>query len=157
METDDLFSIETISDTTSRLLCDNKFFNTTIPGQILEEQYELENGFYLILTTDNCPYEKFLHILLFNRSLKLIDRIDIGQPYQSALLENVKIEKQNVVEFNFIKGYSFRLVILPVAKRFVMKRWFNGLIHYHLKFSKKYMIVEMIQKDGNPQEVENGK
>lgn len=130
----------------SRLLSDGKTLLTSIPGSILEEQYILENGNYLALTTDDCPHEEVLHILLVGQNRKLLDRIDIGQEYQSGILKNIKVIDPTTLEFDFINSQTFRLKLLSERKRIVKNGFFNSLIHYHNKFSKKYMYVETMVK-----------
>ena len=135
--------VENFSMAESALLFDGKAARTKAHGRILEGQYRLDNGSYLVLTTDDCPYEEVLHILLVDSELRLLDRIDIGREYQAGVFENARIADRETLEFDFA-GRTFRLTLLPEGKRFVKNAFFNTLIR-HKKFGKKRMRVEILK------------
>lgn len=138
--------VDEFSMADSTLLFGGEAVRTNFPGRILEGQYRLENGAYLVLATEDCPYEEVLHILLLDSELRLLDRIDIGLEYHGGIFENAKIIDRETLEFDFLGGLTFRLTLLSEGKRFVKNAFFNSLIRHHWKFGKKHMRVE-IRKD----------
>ncbi|GEM_PF-1608604 len=83
-------------------------------GKLIEEQFDCA-GWYLLLLTEDSPYEECLHILLLDNNCGLLDSIDIGAPYTPGILENVHPE-QDHLKFEMY-GYIWRIKIHRNAKR----------------------------------------
>jgi hypothetical protein len=69
-------------------------------GAYLEGQFEID-GKYLLLLTDDIPYEETLSFCLLNSSLKIEDEAYISAPYAPGLLTNIDITGSRELEFSY--------------------------------------------------------
>lgn len=83
-------------------------------GQALEGQYRCSTG-YLLLLTENSPYDEGLHILLLGPDLRLLDAIDIGTTYSPGILTELTVEGDALAFAMF--GHRWRLRVHQSARR----------------------------------------
>lgn len=72
-----------------------------IAGEYLEAAI-LWNGCYLILTTDNSPFEEMLDIHLLDLNLKVGDSASIGDMYNTGTFSHLQLSDPNTISLSFI-------------------------------------------------------
>jgi len=83
-----------------------------LDGRSLEFQFQCGPDYLLLLTEDN-PYEETLHVYLLGPDLKLLDRLDLENPYSSGILADVQAVSERRLEFSFFGNDRWRLTVLP--------------------------------------------
>lgn len=120
MQLTDALSLVPLASTSSaraRLQLTAAGLGTVVPGVRLEQQFVCEPG-YLVLTSDDCPFEETLHILLFDRALRVLDSLQMGQPYTGAMLAGLNSTGQRELQFSFFGAERWHLRVLPHPRRF---------------------------------------
>lgn len=69
----------------TRLFFDGVDTGTKIPGFTIEAQYECDDG-YLLITSQDCPFEESNDFMLLTPAFRLIAHKDLCEPYESFLL-----------------------------------------------------------------------
>jgi hypothetical protein len=70
----------------TRLFLNGVETRQTVPGYVIEAQYQCSDG-YLLITSQDCIYEESNDFVLLNAKLETIARASIGLMYQTYLLE----------------------------------------------------------------------
>jgi hypothetical protein len=83
-----------------------------LAGSVLERQFQC-GPWYLLLTSDNSPFEEVLHVYLIGRGPAVLDQLDLGQMYTPAVLSEVAVEGPDVLTFSFFGGDRWRLRVWP--------------------------------------------
>lgn len=109
MQEIDIFSVTRHAENRSRLR--GLESELLLDGLILEAQYECSAG-YLLMLTEDCPFEEALHVYLLDRSLRPIDKLVLGKAYQPGILRDVKISGKESLEFSFFGGDKWQLRVL---------------------------------------------
>ncbi len=84
-----------------------------LSARLVEAQFALDDGGYLVLATLDSPYEEELTILCFDADLRERDRLSIGQPYTPGLLEAVQPLGPARLSFRFARSEPWTLDIAP--------------------------------------------
>lgn len=100
----------------AELLFQNRETGIVIDGIVLEKQFSFENK-YLLFLTEDCPFEEGLHIYLLDHELQILDGVELGGAYASAILNDVKIENNSIVSFAFFGQDRWRLQVASNAFR----------------------------------------
>jgi hypothetical protein len=87
-----------------------------VEGSTLEAQYETSKGFLLMLTED-CPYEEALHIYLVDHGNSILDEIHMGQAYVSGILGDLDPIAPDQLQFSFFGNDLWKLRILESPRR----------------------------------------
>lgn len=82
-----------------------------ISGAILETAVEC-NGFYLLLMTDDTPFEDMLSIHLLDNQWNLLDSAVLGGFYSTGTFSAMKLEEPNLVHFHFIGETDWSVEVL---------------------------------------------
>ena len=82
-------------------------------GRLVEAQFALDDGGYLVLATLDSPYEEELTILCLDADLHECDRLSIGQPYTPGLLQEVQLLGPARLRFRFARPEPWTLDIAP--------------------------------------------
>jgi hypothetical protein len=69
----------------SRLYSDGKDTGKKIPGYVIEAQYKCQHG-YLVITSQDCPYEEANDFLLLNDKFDVVAKESLGLIYSSFLI-----------------------------------------------------------------------
>jgi len=112
----------------SALLFDGKDTGIVVDGLMLEKQIQLSAG-YLLLLTENCPYEEGLHIYLLDQDLRVLDGIELSQPYAPALLSGFTCDAENSFSFSFFGEERWRLALLKSPARMLNIAVFSAVKH----------------------------
>lgn len=86
-----------------------------VDGLELEQQFCLETG-YLLLLTENCPYEEGLHIYLLDAHRRARDAVELGAPYAPARLHNVQPHEPAALTFSFSGNDRWRLAVRAMPR-----------------------------------------
>lgn len=105
------FSLEKNLDGYSTLFFRGESCDIEVSGFNIEEQFKVDS-FYLIFITDNCPYEEYLYIYLLNDKIDILDSLDVGFPYVSGILRNIKEISDTIINFDFHNDITYQLSIL---------------------------------------------
>ncbi len=110
---------------------------------MLEKQYILDDGGFLLLSTDNCAFEEQLHLTFVSRDFRLLDSIDLGFEYLSGILENVRVINNRTIEFDFFPKTRYRVVINNSGK-FIFTHSLSEVHYSKSIFSKKYLTISKL-------------
>ena len=141
------FYLKVNANESHQLEFEQKICELNILGVALEKQYKLENGSFLLFSTDNCAFEEQLHLTLISKDFKLLDSIDLGLEYVSGILENVQVLNTQTIEFDFFPKNRYR-VFINNSGRFIFTHSLSEVHYSKSFFSKKYLtIVKLPQED----------
>ena len=101
-------------DPKMRIVAEDQGTGTVIDGRALEAQYRCDLGFLLITTDDN-PYEETLHIRLLDSEYRQVDAVDLRQMYHAGILSNIEIAGPGSIRFSFFGEDCWRLDIAAHA------------------------------------------
>ncbi len=134
------FTTKKIDDTSSMLIFDSREISV-INGEVIEAQFKTENGQYLLIASDNCPYEEGINIYLLSSDKDVLDHVTIAQNYTSGQFEGLEIMDDSTIKFSFIREEKFKLNIFPNGK-FKLIPEFRGYIQQRYNpFGKKYLEI----------------
>ena len=113
----DMFRLESIpgAELKARVVAANEPTGTTLDGCVLEAQYRCTQGF-LLLTSDNTPYEEGLHIRLLDAHFRVNDAVDLRQVYHSAAVRDLKVIGDDALAFSFFGDDRWHLYIDAKAR-----------------------------------------
>ena len=100
----------------SNLLFDAALTGTTVPGVVLEGQYRF-GDLYLLLTTENIPYEEALHVLLLDQRFNVLDHLELSHPYASGVLSDLQHAGDSRLRFSLFGGDRWELSVLQAPRR----------------------------------------
>ncbi|MCP5419651.1 MAG: hypothetical protein H6970_04665 [Gammaproteobacteria bacterium] len=95
----------------SELLWEKHPLGIQLDGVTLAHQFRVPAG-YLLLLTDDCPYEEELNIYLLDEAYRLLDALELGAPYAAAVLSDVRPQGLRTLTFSFFGNECWRLEIL---------------------------------------------
>jgi hypothetical protein len=98
------------SQPTATVLREGRDIGLTIDGATLEGQFSLGDS-YLLLVTDDCPYEETLRAYLINGNFDVIESVSLGYAYTSGILRDLRIVAHNALEFIFSGNAVYRLTV----------------------------------------------
>ncbi len=107
------------SDRGAELVADGDRTPVRLPGAVLEAQFETTHG-PLLLMTEDCPYEEALHLVLLDPSLRILDRIEISQPYTPGVVKDIEAQGDDALELSFLGDARWRVEVHPPVRRW---RW----------------------------------
>ena len=97
-----LSTLDNGSDTispTSRIVWRNGKHSQAVLGKELIDQYKVGN-FYLVLLTEDCPFEEALHIYLFDSNADLVDHLELSAAYHAGIFK-LKALHDDGLSFSF--------------------------------------------------------
>lgn len=96
----------------SELIADGVATGKQITGAILEAALEWQS-FYLLLLTDDVPYEETLRVVLLDSQLEVLDAAEIGAPYCTGTFSSLDVCGADSVSFLFMGDASWSVQVLP--------------------------------------------
>ncbi|MBB6092462.1 hypothetical protein HNQ60_001340 [Povalibacter uvarum] len=109
----------------TRLFFDGEFTGTSIPGFIIEAQYELGPG-YLIITSQDCPFEESNDFVLLDRQFRRIAHRQLLVWYETFLLNAHWPVADDALVLHYHETLFFKL---SVKRRFFGRGYRFGLRH----------------------------
>src|SRR3954454_16917047 len=94
----------------SRLLFDEQPVGTTLGGTCLEAQFVAKDK-YLLILSDEIPYEETLRFYLLGGSLRVVDWLELGGPYSPGVLGDLRVAAPDRLEFSFAGNNRWQLRI----------------------------------------------
>lgn len=82
-----------------------------LDGAILNNQYQMDDGRFLIFLTDDVPYEETLRIILLDQNLEAMDGLIFGGGYATGTLKNIKIIDKKTIQFSFVHEKQVRIQV----------------------------------------------
>ncbi|MDH5547449.1 MAG: hypothetical protein OEZ43_17855 [Gammaproteobacteria bacterium] len=143
------FSLENKSDTDSELQYKKLPCGLLIPGLLLEKQYQLSDQYYLLITSDDCPYEEGLHLILLDQQFNILEILDIGLPYTAAAFDNASITSSNDLEFDFLPETRYQVSIEPNGQRFRFAKDLTEVTHRNNVFEKRFIRIQRLSPKGS--------
>ncbi|WP_286805900.1 hypothetical protein, partial [Marinimicrobium sp. UBA4209] len=120
MEELDFFYLTPINQNASILTTSRRPESVNVKGSVLEKQFSLPNGWHLILTTADSPYDEALYITVIDQHFEVTDQIEISSALVPGILEDVEVQSHNRLKFSFNKADPYILTIDP--KGFIIPR-----------------------------------
>ena len=71
-----------------------------MPGNDLEAQFATADGHWLIILTDDCPYEETVRAVLLSDDLAVVDQLEFSVEYNSIVIESVNIRQTNLIDLH---------------------------------------------------------
>ncbi|AFU98514.2 hypothetical protein [Simiduia agarivorans] len=144
METTTVFSLEPLNDTESRLIADGSTPLLNVPGVKLEDQYALADGRFLVITSEDCPYEEMLHIILARPGESDFECVNIGRPYTPGIYANPQVITNGNLQFSFSDNGTFRVSVRSHPARNIRQLFNHNAISYDSYLAKRSLSVEQI-------------
>jgi hypothetical protein len=102
----------------STLLFEGREVGLNLRGATLEAQFALDTGEYLLLVTNNSPYEERMQVYLLGSDFRIAETADLGYAYTSGIVRDIKLSGRDSLEFTFSGGCRFRLVVHDLPSHF---------------------------------------
>lgn len=113
----------------------------TVPGIILEDQYRLHDDQYLLVTSDDCPYEECLHLLLIDFPNATFEQIDIGQVNTPGIYKDANLVDDRTLAFSFMGDNRFSATVATAPRRSLSTLGIGSAISYASPWTKKRLFV----------------
>ena len=81
-----------------------------LPGIVLEASLELDDGSFLLFTTDDVVFEESLHIIHLDPHIGIIDQMTLVTPYATGVFKVESMQQQNIT-FEFFSQKLWQLTI----------------------------------------------
>lgn len=111
-----------------------------IPGSVLEAQLELQNGWVLILTTENSPYDEALHVTLLDKNLEVLDQVELSQDMTPAIVTDIEIIDGERLQFMFNRASPYVLGV-DISGFLLPKGSEHAKRDFARRFGKKYLYI----------------
>ena len=102
----------------------------SLSGQSLEGQFELPDGRFVLVMTEDCPYEETMTIHLLDSDFQSVDRLEYGSSYESFIVERCEAMnplginiKTNHAEFSLTIAGNEPASILKASADKLLGRW----------------------------------
>lgn len=134
-----------IIDETPTLLLEHKQLKKqlSLSGAVLEAQYRIGSNYLLLVTEDN-PFEEALYIYYVDNHLKIIDSLELSAMYAEGMVRNLVVDAPDKLRFAFFdNNEEWLLTILSKASY----SFFNDKYPIKRKtsfFNKKYLKLQKI-------------
>lgn len=114
----------------------------SLEGAVLEAQFLLDDGRYLLLLSDDSPYEERIHVVLLDRDLSPLDTLEIGAPYTPGLLSGLEPQGDRL-RFRFA-GAVFILRVHTRPRRWLAGFLVPGVHRGGAPWWKRYLAIEVM-------------
>ncbi len=136
----DYFSLTPKSQEESILTVTEEKASIELKGSVLEKQLLLSNGWHLVLTTENSPYDEALYVTLLDQKFKVMDQAELSDDLTPGMLADVQSEDEYCLKFFFNKKTPYTLHV--DTKGFTLSRLGDkGKRPIGSIFKKKYLHI----------------
>jgi len=122
---------------------DGHRIETVVPGRVLAAQFESE-GLFLLLFTDDNPYEECLHVILLDEGGNLLDTVELANPYSPGMLDGLRVSSPDSVDFGFFGNDHWRLTILKESKLHLLQSPASP-VQYRPKFGRHRLDLQPVK------------
>lgn len=113
-----------------------------INGINLEACFKYDE-YYLVFTTNGCPFEESLNIYLLREEGKIIDSATAFWPYNTGSFTLLGIAEPNLVQFSFFNGKNWQIKIFKDRRLCVPFFSEPSGIWRKVKFSRYFGVSEI--------------
>ncbi|MGB7209142.1 MAG: hypothetical protein WBD27_10825 [Pyrinomonadaceae bacterium] len=89
-----------------------------INGVKLESQFRLHSGDFVLITSDDSPFEETVWAYLVTSGHQIIEYSGLGYAYTAGILRDVKVLDGDTLAFSFAGSYRYYLKIHRYPSRF---------------------------------------
>ncbi|MFE8072592.1 hypothetical protein QQM79_16145 [Marinobacteraceae bacterium S3BR75-40.1] len=131
------YSISPVTETDSALLDENGKRISRVPGIVLEKAFRLLDGSFLIITSDDCPFEEGFHISLIKADGSLLETTHRAIPYAPGIIKSLQVQSDNTIKMMFHDGEVVFVTVQSKASRspskYIQQRFrsANGIFGKH--------------------------
>lgn len=141
MEQTTRFSLSPLSETESALLNEEGRELCRIPGVVLEKAFVLKDGRFLVVSTDDCPYEEGIHVTLLQPDGTVDERIDRLHAYHAAVLTELLPLSDDTLQITISDQERLRVVVNFHGRRKPFEFSKCGFTSDRKPFQQKYLSV----------------
>ena len=141
MEETTRLTLSPLSETESALLDENGRELCRIPGLVLEKAFVLIDGRFLVVSTDDCPYEEGIHIVLLRQDGTVNERIDRLHAYHAAVLTEIRAVSEDTLQITISDQERLQVVIDFDGRRKPLEFSKQGFKSDRNPFQQKYLSV----------------
>jgi hypothetical protein len=117
---------------------------TTLDGVVLEAQFGVTDGGYLLVTSDEDPFEGCLHMSLLDHQFAKVDGMRLGLPYRPGTFRPHGHGPGERLQFSFFADEIWRLDVAPHARLVLIRPL--GPVHYTSPFFKGHRLTLRLQE-----------
>ena len=126
--------------------CEITIFETKIKSIIngVNLEFCVKHGtYFLVFTTDDCPFEEALNIYLFNKSGQVIDSANIFWPYGTGSFKFIKFIEPSSMSFVFFDNRVWNIEIF--SKKYLYFPFFSepSGVWRKLKLMRNFKITDI--------------
>lgn len=136
------FSISPLSDTESSLINKQGQRIARIRGIVLEKAFCIDSGRFLVVTTDDCPYEEGFHVSLIDEDGSLLETTHRVIPYTPGIVTAVYAENSDTIKIALHDGETIRITLIPEGTRNPARYIQKGFRSSNGIFGKHYLQVD---------------
>lgn len=141
MEETTRFSLSPLSETESSLQDDQGHTLCRLPGLVLEKAFVLKDGRFLVVTTDDCPYEEGIHVVLVKPDGNVDERIDRLHAYHAAVLTDIRPVSDDTLQITISDEERLQVVVDADGHRKPLSSAAGGFRSDRKPFQTKYLTV----------------
>lgn len=130
----------------SKLYSDGVPTGRVVPGVRLEAQFQCRPG-YLLLTTEDNPYEEELHLILMDPMYEIVDALRLSVPYAPGLLTDLHVRSEGEIEFSFFGKDRWLLAVAETPKRNLCGRRAPGVHSNGSLVARRYLSLKRVMED----------
>lgn len=127
-----------------QLLFHGRDAGEVLPGAVLERQFRVSDGRYLIFLTDDTPYEETLRIYLLSDSFRVLDGLEFGSAYVTGHLDDVVATDPDTIEFSFVHKARCRVTIKAAGHWSLTPRFTPGLTRIGPWYSRRFLEIAFV-------------
>lgn len=135
------FELSIDRDGCGKITKNGEKLENNIPGTVLEAQFITADNKFLILTSEDCPYEEALHIILMDRSGSILDKVEVSQEATPGIVKDVEVLNERRLKFKFIGNGIFTVDVLEVPESMPLERLTHSYIKHGNPLKKKRLLV----------------
>lgn len=131
----------------SRVFFDDRPLDLVIAGIVLEGQFRCRHG-YLLLTTEDVPYEEGLHMTLVDPAWQVLDQLEASLPFNPGIVKDMAVAGEDELRFEFM-GQVWSLAVLPQPRRLPQGAP-EPAVHrpWQRLFTARYLKLEKVEAQG---------
>ncbi|MGD2154377.1 MAG: hypothetical protein PVG79_13995 [Gemmatimonadales bacterium] len=114
-----------------------------LEGVRLEAAFRLDDGRYLLMLSDDTPFEEILHVYLLSDALEVRDRAEIGGTYVPGPVRDIAAGPGGCVRFAFAGDQRFELRVRDKPRRWKL-RTAPGVGRPGLPWRKRYLEIRHV-------------